>query len=161
MPTKRQVEKALTVKQEKFCAEYLKDGNASRAYREAYDAGNMSPATIKVKACELLKKDNVAVTVDAARKRLAKKLEITQEKLVEMLFEDREFARTLDNASAATAATMGIAKITGHTVEDRKNQRTPLQDFGTEQLQALENWLERSAGIPGEPDGQPASRTAH
>ena len=53
----------LTPKQEKFCQEYIKCGNSSEAYRKAYDAENMKPETINVKACELLKDGNITVRV--------------------------------------------------------------------------------------------------
>ncbi len=53
----------LTPKQQRFIQEYLATSNASEAYRRAYDADKMKPAVVKVKACELLKKGNVAVTV--------------------------------------------------------------------------------------------------
>jgi phage terminase small subunit len=41
---------ALTVKQENFCLAYMETGNASEAYRRAYNAGKMKPAVINVKA---------------------------------------------------------------------------------------------------------------
>jgi phage terminase small subunit len=44
----------LTQKQENFCLAYIECGNASEAYRRAYDAENMQPQTIHVKASELL-----------------------------------------------------------------------------------------------------------
>ena len=36
----------LTTKQEKFCAEMLEHGDASKAYRAAYNTSKMKPATI-------------------------------------------------------------------------------------------------------------------
>ena len=57
----------LTPKQERFCVEYFNTGNASEAYRRAYDAGDMAPATINVKASELLADGKVAVRVQAMR----------------------------------------------------------------------------------------------
>lgn len=59
--------KKLTPKQERFVQEYLATSNASEAYRRAYNADNMKPSVVKVKACELLKKGNVAVTVQELR----------------------------------------------------------------------------------------------
>jgi phage terminase small subunit len=47
----------MTVKQEKFCIEYIKSGNATEAYKKAFNAENMKPTTINKKAYELLKKD--------------------------------------------------------------------------------------------------------
>jgi len=57
----------LTPKQERFVEGYLTTGNASEAYRRAYDAENMSSAVISVKACELLKNGKVAVSLQELR----------------------------------------------------------------------------------------------
>lgn len=59
----KKMENKLTPKQETFCQEYIKCGNASQAYRKAYDCENMKPETINVKACELLKDGNITVRV--------------------------------------------------------------------------------------------------
>lgn len=53
----------LTPKQETFCQQFIKCGNASEAYKRAYDCKNMKPETINVKACELLKNGNITVRV--------------------------------------------------------------------------------------------------
>ena len=45
----------LTVKQEKFALKYAECGDASKAYRHAYDAENMKPSTINEKACLTLR----------------------------------------------------------------------------------------------------------
>lgn len=50
----------LTPKQAAFVSAYLEHGNASRAYREVFDASDMLPATIKRKAFELVHSANVA-----------------------------------------------------------------------------------------------------
>lgn len=52
--------KKLTIKQEKFCNKYLECGNASEAYRFAYDCSNMGDETIWKRSGELLQ--NGAVT---------------------------------------------------------------------------------------------------
>lgn len=49
---------ALTVKQEKFCLEYAKSGNARQAYIKAGYKGK-EDATTDVNACRLLKNDRV------------------------------------------------------------------------------------------------------
>ena len=53
----------LTPKQEAFCLAYIETGNASEAYRRAYDAEKMKPPVINVKACQLLAEDKIAVRV--------------------------------------------------------------------------------------------------
>lgn len=50
---------ALTPKQEAFCLSYLKTGNASEAYRQAYSAENMKPESVNRKAKDVL--DNVKI----------------------------------------------------------------------------------------------------
>jgi len=57
----------LTNKQQKFCLEYLKDSNASRSYKEAYNCENMNNDTIRVKASQMLKKDNIRLTIESMR----------------------------------------------------------------------------------------------
>ena len=44
----------LTPKQHAFCFAYMETGNATLAYRRAYDAQYMKPATVNRKAKELL-----------------------------------------------------------------------------------------------------------
>ncbi|WP_457967644.1 terminase small subunit [Pseudomonas sp. R4-84] len=51
---------ALTPKQEAFCLAYLKTGNASEAYRQAYTANDMKPATINRKAKDVLDNGKIA-----------------------------------------------------------------------------------------------------
>lgn len=65
----------ITKKQLNFAREYVLTGNASEAYRRAYNAENMSNDTIRVKACNLLKKDNIRVTVEALNQVAQKEIE--------------------------------------------------------------------------------------
>ena len=115
---------ALTIKQEKFCMVYIETGNASEAYRQAYNCENMSVETIKVKACQLLKKDNITVTIDKLKNKHAKRHELTIDDLVKQLEEARQVALALENpqCSAAISATMGTAKLLGLVVD--KNETT-------------------------------------
>ncbi|BAF69578.1 terminase small subunit [Nitratiruptor sp. SB155-2] len=63
------MDKKLTQKQEKFCLEYVKTGNASEAYRKAYNANKMKDETIWSKASILLEKDKVRARVEELRKK--------------------------------------------------------------------------------------------
>ena len=76
---------ALTQKQENFCLEYIKCGNASEAYRRAYNADKMKPEVINVKACELLKEGNITVRVNQLKERAESKAIITLEQRKELL----------------------------------------------------------------------------
>jgi phage terminase small subunit len=58
----------LTQKQEAFALAYLHTGNASEAYRQAYNAQNMKSETIHVKASELLKNGKVRGRIEDVQK---------------------------------------------------------------------------------------------
>lgn len=74
----------MTPKQEAFARAYVETGNASEAYRQAYDAENMSQDAIKVNACKLLKNANVALTIEKLKEKHQKRHDITVDKLTEM-----------------------------------------------------------------------------
>ncbi len=75
----------LTVKQENFCNKYLECGNASEAYRFAYNCLNMKDETITVKASELLKDGKVTVRVKELQDELKEKSDISKEEAVRLL----------------------------------------------------------------------------
>ena len=75
----------LTVKQDKFCLEYLKDGNASRAYREAYDCDNMKEATINRAAKELIDNPNITTRINELRKQTTTSAILSIEERKELL----------------------------------------------------------------------------
>ena len=70
----------LTPKQSKFAEEYVNTGNASEAYRRAYDvAKTTSNEVIAVKASELLSSGNVSVRVQELKTKEAEAFQITRE----------------------------------------------------------------------------------
>jgi hypothetical protein len=103
----------LTPKQEAFCLAYVEIGNASEAYRRAYDAGQMKPAVVNVKACELLARGKIAVRVEELKTDAVERHRVTVDDIARMLQEDREFARQCRTPAAAVSATMGLAKLYG------------------------------------------------
>ena len=109
---------ALTPKQEAFALAYVETGNASEAYRRAYNAVRMKPAVINVKASELLANGNVAVRVAELQAAHVERHEITVDDILRELEEARTMAATLDRpqVSAMVAASMGKAKILGFEV---------------------------------------------
>lgn len=76
---------ALTQKQENFCLAYIKTGNASEAYRKAYNAEKMKPATITSKAYELMQNGEVTAMIDKLKARAESKAIITLEQRKELL----------------------------------------------------------------------------
>ena len=59
--------KRLTPKQEKFAREYFRTGNASEAYRLAYNAEKTKPEVVAVKASELVHDGNISVRLNELR----------------------------------------------------------------------------------------------
>lgn len=106
---------ALTPKQEAFALAYVETGNASGAYRCAYNAGKMKPEVIAVKASELLAHGKVSVRVSELQASHAERHKLTVDDLLRELEEARQAALTAETAqsSAAVAATMGKAKLLG------------------------------------------------
>lgn len=106
---------ALTPKQENFCLAYLETGNASEAYRRAYDCGDMKPESVNRKAKELL--DNVKITarLTSLREPIIQRHNVTVDSLIAELEEARQAALSAETvqSAAAVGATMGKAKLCG------------------------------------------------
>ena len=106
---------SLTPKQENFCLAYLETGNASEAYRRSYDAAKMKPESVNRKAKDVLDNVKIAARLAELRSVAAKRNAITVDDLVAELEEARQAALAAETvqSSAATAATMGKAKLLG------------------------------------------------
>jgi hypothetical protein len=104
---------ALTPKQERFCQVYIQTSNASEAYRSAYNAGGMKPATITKRASELLGNGDVAGRLAELRGAVATTHGVTVASLIAELEEARMIGKERGQASAMAAATMGKAKLAG------------------------------------------------
>lgn len=61
----------LTPKQEKFVNKYLECGNASEAYRHAYNTANMKPSSVQRKAKELLDDGKITARLEYLKSHLA------------------------------------------------------------------------------------------
>lgn len=62
------IQEKLTEKQERFCQFYLDtEGNASEAYRMAYDTSNMQPETVWSNASRLLARSKVEARINEIR----------------------------------------------------------------------------------------------
>jgi phage terminase small subunit len=131
----------LTPKQEAFARSYVETGNASEAYRRAYDAENMSQEAIWVEASRTLANPNVSLKVMDLQKEAAERTLVTIESLTKELDEDRVLARELEMPAAAVSAVMGKAKLHGLIVDKSTNKTTLSAD------EAMQAFLARvSAG---------------
>ena len=75
----------LTPKQEAFAQAYVETGNASEAYRRGYNAEKMSDNALHVAASRALSNAKVRLRVDALRAEVAKRHDITIDKIVREL----------------------------------------------------------------------------
>lgn len=94
---------------------YLETGNATEAYRQAYDVSNMKPASINRLAHGQLENVNIRSRLKELREPIMDRHQITIDSLVAELEEARIAALTCETpqASAAVGATMGKAKLCG------------------------------------------------
>lgn len=105
----------LLVKVSRFVDEYMKDLNGKQA---AIRAG-YSAKTAEQQASRLLRDVKVRAEVEKRQAELAETHGVTLKSLLTELDENRLAALSADivQSSAATAATMAKAKLTGHVIE--------------------------------------------
>ena len=108
----------LTAKQEKFCQEYIKCGNQSEAYRQAYDVSkNTKDESVWVNACKLMADAKVSQRVYELQEKALERTLVTVESLTIELEEARAMAQDTGQPAAMTSASMGKAKIHGFDVQ--------------------------------------------
>ena len=122
---------ALTIKQEKFCTVYIETGNASEAYRQAYNCEKMKPETINNKAYELLKNGVITARLEELRAKHAERHNLTIDDLIKELEETKKVALSamIPQCSAAISATMGKAKLLGFL--DKKDEGKDKDDLAS------------------------------
>lgn len=108
-------EHGVTEQQEKFAQAFVETGNASEAYRRSYNTSRMAVNTIAKRASEMLDNGAVAGRIASLRQVHTKRHNVTVDSLIAELEEARIAALTAETvqASAATGATMGKAKLLG------------------------------------------------
>ena len=146
----------LTPKQDNFCRLYIELGNASEAYRQAYDAEDSNDNVVGVEASRLLDNPKISLKLKKIRDEHMKRHSLTVGDLLKELEEARQAALGAENpqSSAAVAATMGKAKLLGldkqvidHQSSDGSmSPAKPAKDLTDEELAAeLEKLREKPA----------------
>ena len=104
----------LTPKQEAFAMVYVETGNASEAYRTAYDVdNNTSNNSISVEASKLKNNPKITLRIEELQELAQERHSITVDSLTDELENARLTACEAGQASPMVAATMGKAKLHG------------------------------------------------
>ena len=119
-------EKPLTIKQERFAQLVIeKQGRLSEAYRDAYDAENMTDESVKVAAHRLAREhEGVANRIAELQGELLERHRTSVDTITAELEEARRLAMTEKAAGPAVQASMGKAKLHGLLIE-KKEVTTP------------------------------------
>lgn len=107
----------LTPKQEKFCREFIKDGNASAAYRRAYDVQTDKATSVHRMASALMDNVHVASRIKEIQDRIKKASQITIESHLERLAQISESAYLEGKYSAASQCEVARGRVSGFYIE--------------------------------------------
>lgn len=116
-------ENGLTDKQEKFCQVFVEINNASEAYRQSYDTSEMMDKTVWEAASRLQGNSKVASRINELRAEHKERHNVTVDSITRELEEARVMAMEEKQASAATGASMGKAKLHG-LITDKTDNKT-------------------------------------
>jgi phage terminase small subunit len=119
----------LTQKQENFCLAYVETGNASEAYRRAYDAENMSQAVISNKASLLLARGDIGVKVAELRQPVIEAVRVTLAAHLTRLEELSFGAEQAGQFSAAINAEIARGKASGIYTEKPETPTVQTYNF--------------------------------
>ncbi len=111
----------LTAKQESFCIEFHRTGNATQSYRVAFPGNNMSEATLNQEACRLKNAPHVSARIAELKEIDRKRASVSIDSLTDEL--NAVMALAMENPkgiSAAVSAIMGKAKLHGLLVDKAK-----------------------------------------
>lgn len=121
--------KPLTIKQELFIHEYMKDGDASMAYRKAYDCSMMKTTTINRSAFALVHNPKIAARITKLRADIEKKHEVTRDKVLKelsylgfvdttKLFDETGLLKPIHEIDEATRRAIASVEISSIKIED-------------------------------------------
>lgn len=111
----------LTHKQEMFCIAYVETGNASEAYRRAYDCKGSNEATINRTAKETLDNPKITARIQELRKPAVERAQITLEQHLNDLKRLRDAAEASEKFGPAIQAEVSRGKASGLYVEQIKH----------------------------------------
>jgi phage terminase small subunit len=131
----------LTPKQEAFAVEYVKTGNATQAYRAAYNTANMKDKTIWARSCELRKNSKVAERVEELREVIRERALVSLDSLTEELEHARLKGEEWKQGSTMVSATMGKAKLHGLIDNQDKGATVNIAIVAPTEMKSADEWV--------------------
>jgi hypothetical protein len=110
----------LTPKQEKFAQVWHATGNKSEAYRQAYNAKNMTDAAINDEAYRLSVNPEITLRFAELQKSAQKRNNVTVDTVSQMYLKAWKMAEEIKNPSAMVSAASGMAKLHGLNAPDKQ-----------------------------------------
>jgi hypothetical protein len=132
---------ALTAKQEAFAQAIASGMNQSDAYRAAYDAANMKPNVVNVKASELMADGKVSVRVDELRRPVVEELQYGLKEAMLEAADAMAVARGKENGGAMVAAVTLRAKLAGLLIDKKEVRTGELDGLPHDELKQLREAL--------------------
>jgi len=111
---------------------FIEAGNASEAYRKAYDASRMKPETINRKAAELMGNGKITARVDELKAEHRERHRITTDSLVSDLVRIRKAAERDGQLAVARQSVMDVAKLMGLVIEKGESRINLAGELTTE-----------------------------
>lgn len=108
---------SLTLKQENFCLAYIETGNASEAYRRAYNTEKMKPESVNRLAKAQLDNVKIASRIAELRAPVIANAQITLEQHLTDLKRLRDLAESSEKYGPAITAEMARGKVSGLYVD--------------------------------------------
>lgn len=108
---------SLTKKQEDFILAYIESGNATGAYRSAYNVGGMKAETVNRTAKELLDNPKIAARIAELRKPVIEKAQLSLEQHLNDLKRLRDLAEASEKYGPAIMAEVSRGKASGLYVD--------------------------------------------
>ena len=137
----------LTPKQEAFARRYVQTGNASDAYRFAYDAANMKLATVNRAAHDLVTNSKIAARVQDLQDAQLAAVDVSAEDIVRVAW---EIANAGDASHGSRVSALALLAKRHHEFSDkheigadiRLQAMSAVATMSTEQLLALVSGLD-------------------
>jgi phage terminase small subunit len=119
----------LTPKQEKFCQVYIETGNATEAYRQAYDCSKWNETSIGQQGSKSLNNPKIAARVAELRQRLAERFEVEQGEVIKeyvrigfsdirRMFNEKGNLKSIHELDDDTAAAVSSVEVVTKQVGD-------------------------------------------